>query len=65
MVTQALVVLDLAMVEQPVHPPHTHRHLTPLLQLILKMMRTMKRVEKKVKMMSRAFFKTSQLIFGV
>jgi hypothetical protein len=63
MVTQALVASDLTIVEWPVHHPPTLRHLTPLLRLILKMMKTMKRVEKKVKMMSRDFFKTSMASF--
>jgi hypothetical protein len=42
------------MVEQLVHPHLILHHLTPFLQLILTMMKTIKRVEKKVKMMSEA-----------
>jgi hypothetical protein len=51
------------MVKRLAHPTHTPRRLTPLLQLILKMMKTMKQVEKKVKMMSRTLLKTSPTPF--
>jgi hypothetical protein len=54
MATQASVPLDLAMVERLVHPPRTLYHLTPLLQLILKTTKTMKKAEKRVKTMSEA-----------
>jgi hypothetical protein len=55
MATQASVPLDLAMVEGLVHPPRTLYHLTPpLLQLILKTTKTMKKAEKRVKTMSEA-----------
>jgi hypothetical protein len=50
---QDLVVSALTMVVRPVHPPLTLLHLTPLLRLILMMLKV-KRVESKMKTMSEA-----------
>jgi hypothetical protein len=53
------------MVERSVHPPCTFHHLTPLLRLILKMTKTMKKAEKRVQMMSEDYLKSSLASFFV
>jgi hypothetical protein len=55
MVTQASAALDLSMVERLVHPHLTLHHLTPLLRLILKMMKKIKKARMKVKTMNEAY----------
>jgi hypothetical protein len=54
METQALAASNLTMVAWPIHPHLTLHHLTPLLWLILVMMKIMKRVEKNMKTTSEA-----------
>jgi hypothetical protein len=60
---QASVASNLAMVEKSVHPRILH-HLSPLLQLIHKMVKMAKKVEKEVKTMSEASRRPPLYLFG-
>jgi hypothetical protein len=60
--TPTSVDLALTMVVRPVHPHLTHLHLTPLLRLVLMMMKV-KRAETKMKTTSEASLEDSQTSF--
>jgi hypothetical protein len=61
METQALAASDLTTVGRLVHLPLTLRRLTPLIRLILTMMKTTRNAVKKVKMRKEASWRSTQL----